>query len=273
MLKILEKPNYYKFTKPAVSSFLILLVLELLFWALKVDYIAMYFAAGFVLGAFVLGNNIDTYLVCKDCEEDGKEKIYKKYVGFFPLLVQPWLLFTALFGFLFLNSNTLLQQIFIFLSIAVYFVSLSEFFTNYSHTAHDTLKLLAVFLTFDVILEGVKYFAWPNFIAPLGISLMTFVFLFYMFWRFKSIKKSYVLAGLLIAILLGAVGFAGIIYWPLASYFLLSILLFAVYYMAWAFLHHHIEGDLTRDIFFEYLFVSLFLIIVVLSLVFNQIRF
>jgi hypothetical protein len=90
----------------------------------------------------------------------------------------------------------------------------------------------------------------------------------HMFWRLSALKRNYSFTGLGVGAILGIFAWIAAYYWPLASYFVLAIMVMSLYYVAWGILHHHIEHRLTKAIALDYIFIGAFVFLMALGLIF-----
>jgi len=89
-----------------------------------------------------------------------------------------------------------------------------------------------------------------------------------MFWRLKALKLFYSLISLGVGTILGLFALISAWFWPIASYFTLTIIVVALYYIAWGILHHHIDLYLTKKIVLDYVLIGAFVFLMALGLTF-----
>jgi hypothetical protein len=255
---------WLRFTKPAILSFIItalfqaaiLCIIDLYPYRFTFEiYISLAFIA-------VLASTIISYRSCS------MDKKCKKKMSFQVFIIPPLFLFLGLTGLLFFNTDIYIREIFLSLSGLAYFVIFSEIFSDFTHKAHDGVKFLTIFLLFDSILELVNYYKFSLYFIPLLVFIATVLCLYHMFWRLSALKRYYSLIGLAVGMLLGIFAWISATLWPLASYFILAIMLMSLYYVAWGILHHHIEKNLNKEIVLDYLLIGAFVFLMALGLTF-----
>jgi hypothetical protein len=258
----MTKNMWLRYIKPALLSLLLFIFLQITTFCLlgyfpyKFEWLS---AVTFVL---LLNIILIVYRTCsreRGCRYRGKFAVFA---------IPPIFLFLGLIGFLFFNTSAALREIFIILATGAYFIIFSEIFSRVTHAAHDVVKFLIIFLLFDSVLELVHYFKLPLYFILLLILAITLLLLHHMFWRLLALKKKYSLIGICVAIFLGTFTWIAAYFWPLASYFVLAIMIMSLYYVAWGMLHHHIDFHLTKRIVLDYILIGAFVFLMALGLIF-----
>ncbi len=253
---------WLRFIKPLILSLTLFIILQSTTLCLTGYYYLNYnwliVIAFFVL---LLGITI-TYQSC------AKDKTCKTRIKLIVFAIPPIFLFWGLVGFLFFNTSFYLREIFLIVSTLAFFVIFSEIFSKFTHHAHDLIKFFIIFMLFDSILELVHYFRLPLYFIPLLTLTCAFILMHHMFWRLSALKKNYSLTGLGIGAALGIFAWIAAIYWPMASYFILALMVMSLYYVAWGLLHHHIEHHLSKKVALDYIFIGAFVFLMALGLVF-----
>lgn len=253
---------WLRYIKPLILSLILFIILHATTLCLtgyyRFDYNWLIAIAFFVL----LLNIAITYQSCN------KDKACKTRTKLIIFAIPPIFLFWGLVGFLFFNTSFYLREIFLIVSTFAFFVIFSEIFSEFTHHAHDLIKFLIIFMLFDSILELVHYFNLPLYFIPLLILVCAFILMHHMFWRLSALKKNYSLVGLGLGAVLGLFTWIAAIYWPLASYFILALMVMSLYYVAWGLLHHHIEHHLTKAIALDYILIGAFVFLMTLGLTF-----
>jgi hypothetical protein len=206
---------------------------------------------------------IGILITYQSCARDRQCRNQTRLVVF---AIPPVALYLGLTGFLFFNTNIYLREIFLGLSGIAFFIIFSEIFSDLTHKAHDLVKFLIIFLLFDSILELVHYFRLPLYFIPVLVLMSSFILMHHMFWRLSAIRKKHSLMSLGIAGFLAIFAWSASHFWPLASYFILAIMLMSLYYVFWGLMHHYLEHHLTRNIALDYILIGAFVFLMALGL-------
>ncbi len=187
-------------------------------------------------------------------------KTYQPKIGYYhellPYLIHPLFLFVGTIGFIIFNNNPYLEQVTIIFTTIAYLILFSENFSDLTHKAHDAVKFLIIFYLYFNIFEAVNYFSLNHYFIIVLFALTSLFFFLHMLWRLKELHDSYLFLCLIFSFVLGIIAYTLSIYYFLASFLILAIIVLTLYYVFWGILHHHIEKNLTFQVLIEYILVA-----------------
>lgn len=190
-------------------------------------------------------------------------------------LILPGFIFWSTAGLFYINlGQTGLQQLLAALSsvaLILNFWYLKEaFLRKEAKVGHDifsvlsAIKIYALALTFGMALALMRRFCESPGLFTLGVFSFSFLFTYQSLFQANLLKVKTLLGVGLLALIQASLGYFVYMYWGL-NYFTAAVFQIAIYNFLWTCYHHYLEGNLTKKIFLENLFLTLIIIVLVIS--------
>lgn len=201
-----------------------------------------------------------------------KARLFFKWANY---LLLPGLIFWSTVGIFYLNlGRTSVQQIFALLSgaaIIVAFWYIKEIYTRKEErvgldvfAALSAVKIYTALAVYGTALTLTRYYCLSPVFLAVGVFALTFLIIYqalfqHNFTQLKNTGLTAGIAGLTAALALGIYRYWG--YNNLTG----AVFLTAFYNLFWGLFHHSLENTLTRRVFWELIFVSLFIALMAVS--------